>query len=256
MSSEGDAVPKAQDSMASLRRVVTQSDTESAGIVFEDSLSQEQPSAQASAGIFDAPQDTSNMSDSDANGLVRTTEPTLALHLQMGLYPLTLAEFISPPLNSDATPLAHCFHFGPSIDILLALLDGVEYLHSEGVVHRDLKPANVFLAANNNPRRGNSSGPVDLFLCRACRASHQAQPVTLAVRIGDFGLVTALAWPETPAGRNTSAVGTEIYRPLHPVSNASASLDVYALGIIAFELLWRFGTSMASSRPLAFSIMS
>ena len=229
--------------MASLGRVLTQSDSDTAGIVFESSLPNDTTSARVSSSVSAIHPDTSIISESGIDGLVRTAKPTLALHMQMGLYPLTLAEFISPPRNSDAMPLAHCFHLGPAINIMLALLEGIEYLHAEGMVHRDLKPANVFLAANTNPRR--TEGSVDLFLCSACRESHVAQPVTLNVRIGDFGLVAALAQPEDQADERIPAVGTEIYRPIHAVSDASASLDIFALGIIAFELLWHFDTRMS-----------
>lgn len=242
--SEDDAVFGAQDSSTSLGRVITQSDSDSAGIIFENTVSQDNAPEDASAAMFQQSLDTSSTSQSGANALVRTAEPTLALHVQMGLYPLTLADFISPPRTSEAQPLAHCFHLEPSISIILALLEGVEYLHSEGVVHRDLKPANVFLGANVNPR--STRGSVDLFLCGACRATHEANPVTLNVRIGDFGLVTALAQPEEDdTSRRAPVVGTEIYRPIHPMSNASASLDIFALGIVAFELLWKFDTRMS-----------
>lgn len=63
------------------------------------------------------------------------------------------------------------------------------------------------------------------------------------MRIGDFGLVTALARDDAEVA-GSSPVGTELYRPGTVVGNASPALDIFALGIIAFELLWPFGTRM------------
>ncbi|KAK5730767.1 hypothetical protein LTR15_000705 [Elasticomyces elasticus] len=217
---------------------------------------------------------------------VPAAKPPLALHLQMGLYPMTLADFINPNPDTAVKPLTHCFHVQPTIAILMALLDGVEYLHSQGIVHRDLKPANIFIAANNNPR--DARGVVDLFLCSECRASGHAQAVKLNLRIGDFGLVTTLAQPTSRSPNNAGishdaaigtrkplqqpdistvltalalpskksiaeerkivndkphAVGTALYRPL-TIPDYNTYLDAYALGIIAFELLYKCSTRM------------
>ncbi|KAF2723871.1 kinase-like protein [Polychaeton citri CBS 116435] len=175
-------------------------------------------------------------------------EPTLALHMQMALYPMTLAEFLTSSYVQayhQISPLTHCFHIEPSVRIMLAILDGVEYLHSEGVVHRDLKPGNIFLGPNQNPR--NTRGSVDLMLCDDCREQGAANPISLNVRIGDFGLVTEIANPE--AGDSTStydAVGTEVYRPQKALSASIGmeKLDTFALGIVLFELIWKFETRM------------
>ncbi|KAK4924714.1 hypothetical protein LTR49_008163 [Elasticomyces elasticus] len=217
---------------------------------------------------------------------VPAAKPPLALHLQMGLYPMTLADFINPNPDTAVKPLTHCFHVQPTIAILMALLDGVEYLHSQGIVHRDLKPANIFITANNNPR--DARGVVDLFLCSECRASGHAQAVKLNLRIGDFGLVTTLAQPTSRSPNNAGishdaaigkrkplqqpdistvrtalalpskksiaeerkivndkphAVGTALYRPL-TIPDHNTYLDTYALGIIAFELLYKCSTRM------------
>lgn len=204
-------------------------------------------------------------------------EPTFALHIQMSLHPMTLADYLSPAINTgDTPPLSHCYHLEPSVSILLAMLDGIEYLHNEGIVHRDIKPGNIFLGRKDNPR--STRGSVDLMLCSDCRAQRKAAPIRLEIRIGDFGLVT-FADPEAQKTEDQRAVGTEIYRPAlaHPPKGfqdeidpraytaassrsierglatqpshnhpkvSSASLDIYALGIIAFEMLWKFNTRM------------
>lgn len=221
----------------SLHRVMTQSDDDkgSHGFVFDTTHSQSRnpPSAAVESSGF----------SSGSTVSVEMHRPSLALHMQMGLCPMTLSEYLVRDTSSSPTavaPLRHCFHVQPSVAILVALLDGVEYLHSENIVHRDLKPANIFLGAHANPR--STRGSVDLFLCDACRAAGKAHPLTLKVRIGDFGLVTALAQSEDHHRFSSQPVGTEIYRPLKDVPEASPKLDIYALGIVAFELLWPFDT--------------
>ncbi|TKA70487.1 hypothetical protein B0A49_06304 [Cryomyces minteri] len=103
-------------------------------------------------------------------------------------------------------------------------MDGVEYLHSEGVVHRDLKPSNIFMSLHTG---------------------HVQKPLHLNLRIGDFGLVSAIAQPNAELPLTPSkAVGTEIYRPPSHYGFPNVKLDVFALGVIAFELLWKFDTRM------------
>jgi translation initiation factor 2-alpha kinase 3 len=206
--------------------------------------------------------------DSSDPGLISTGEsqeseqhksepvPVLTLHIQMSLHPLSLAEYLAQGLipesqPSDGRQARHCFHMHNSLQILLAILDGVEYLHESGVVHRDLKPSNVFLTVN--PSR--TPACIDLSKCQQCQTNADRTPSGfLGARIGDFGLVTEIARASEPPSRataTTKAVGTELYRPIHATANPpSAKLDVYALGIIATELLVPFSTRMERHQRL------
>jgi len=176
------------------------------------------------------------------------SKPQLAVHMQMALYPMTLTDFLSPDRSPATTvpPLIHCFHLKPSVRILIAILDGIAYLHQNQIVHRDLKPGNIFLAPSSSSRL--QDGSVDLSLCNDCDKHDNADPISLKVRIGDFGLVTALATTgdETPCDGqdlSRSPVGTELYNPPDGVrGTASPALDIYAAGIVAVELLCPFGT--------------
>uniref|UniRef100_A0A2D3VE31 Protein kinase domain-containing protein n=1 Tax=Ramularia collo-cygni TaxID=112498 RepID=A0A2D3VE31_9PEZI len=241
-----DAVSGAADEVSassafeSLHRVRTESTTVEdmdIGFTFESR-------SQHSTGTYHT-NDSPSRSDSDA-GPLSTTESVLALHMQMDVYPMTLADFLSPKTTGPVKPLAHCFHLEPSLQILLAVLDGVEYIHSEGIVHRDLKPANIFL----RPESSTKSGCVDLFKCSTCQADNAANPATLGVRIGDFGLVANIAQTGNISTSEPVAVGTEIYRPVSTKSNISPRLDIFALGVIACELLCKFNTQMERRETL------
>lgn len=185
-----------------------------------------------------------------------TQNQTVVLHIQMSLHPLTLSTFLNPKHRS--TSACHCFHLLPSLRILLGILSGVEYLHSKGIVHRDLKPANIFLSAREDDKGG----------CHSCRGVND-QPIRnqYRPRIGDFGLVADISHcADTPVPNGVVAVqtgqsprrrlrhvGTEFYCPPKPssASNPDSSqyvinekLDVFALGVILFELLYRLSTKM------------
>ncbi|KAI4717366.1 kinase-like protein [Aureobasidium sp. EXF-10727] len=178
-----------------------------------------------------------------------SSSPSLALHIQMSLYSMTLSDFLAPatyPIAIDnISSLRHCFHAHSSLEILSSIIEGVEYLHSEGIVHRDLKPGNIFLAVREGTKP--PPGALSLHNCTSCAGQNMSRSFNVSICIGDFGLVSAIARPEdTPpmAGVSCKAVGTEIYRPYTVTRDNHPSLDVYALGIIAFELLHPFGTRM------------
>lgn len=222
----------------SLHRVRTESDTtEDIGFTFESRSRQSTNKHTVN--------DSTTRSNSDG-ALLSTTESALALHMQMDVYPMTLADFLSPRPTGPVKPLAHCFHLEPSLRILLAIIDGVQYIHSEGIVHRDLKPANIFLRTESSTK----AGCVNLFDCSTCQASKTANPATIGVRIGDFGLVANIAQTGSIGTSESLAVGTEIYRPASTKSNISPRLDIFALGIIACELLCKFDTQMERRETL------
>jgi translation initiation factor 2-alpha kinase 3 len=188
------------------------------------------------------------LSNSDAPDHLATghTGPVLTLNVQMSLYDTNLAEFLSPePQPTPPNVLQHCFHPYISLELLTNIISGVEYLHAQGVVHRDLKPANIFLSVSTS--KIPPSGSLDLSTCHSCPPR---DCVYITPRIGDFGLVAALGEGCFTADTAAKPVGTEFYRPPGGDARVSEKLDVYALGVVCFELLHRFSTRMERAETL------
>ncbi|KAK5105776.1 hypothetical protein LTR62_002156 [Meristemomyces frigidus] len=259
--SDDDAVLGADDDR-SLKRVTTVSDDNApVDVLFEHSTTDEDVSHEVITELSNESVEARSEQGSRpdiANGLLEETsesnnsmlapsaKPCFYLHLQMGLYPMSLADFLSsdtPTSKNNAATARHCFHLQPSLSILLAIIDGLTYLHRKGIAHGDLKPANILVVPNGNLQTTEDS--VDQASCIECHAAGNPQPTALNIRLGDFGLATALSHSTESSQQTPQAAGggTAMYRPPHPVTD-SASLDVYALGIIAFELLYKFSTRM------------
>jgi serine/threonine protein kinase len=88
---------------------------------------------------------------------------------------------------------------------IAGMVDGLSFLHDRGIVHRDLKPANVFLENG-------------------------------VVKIGDVGLSKFIS--ESHRSAQTQSVGTVYYMaPEVAHGRYGREVDVYSLGIVAYELI-------------------
>ncbi|KAE8355241.1 kinase-like domain-containing protein [Aspergillus coremiiformis] len=190
--------------------------------------------------------------------------PAVVLHIQMSLHPISLHSYLNPQpceVDDSQIPRRHCYHLVPSLRLMLRIISGVEYLHAKGIVHRDLKPANIFLSC---PEYKELEG------CPLCRIDHGCSSWYSHPRIGDFGLVADIShFDDHPLGSSGTSsehrvkmnrvVGTEFYRPpliedaiedpenpeeIGSFYRIDESLDVFALGVILFELLYRLSTKM------------
>ena len=112
--------------------------------------------------------------------------------------------------------------------LFVQILQALSHMHSQGIVHRDLKPSNILLDATGN------------------------------VKIADFGLSTTemtaiethalahLAHSGGDPSERTSNIGTSLYiAPEVAISRSyNEKADMYSLGIIFFEMCFRFKTGM------------
>jgi serine/threonine-protein kinase len=96
-----------------------------------------------------------------------------------------------------------------AIRIAIAVLDALDYIHANGVVHRDLKPENIMVDADDN------------------------------IKLIDFGIAGDSAARRLTYANFTATLGTPDYISPEQVKGkrGDGRSDIYALGVILFELL-------------------
>ncbi|XP_067942857.1 eukaryotic translation initiation factor 2-alpha kinase 3-like [Watersipora subatra] len=151
----------------------------------------------------------------------KESQSKLFLYIQMQLCKKeTLRDYMNAnTLHRDKTEVLIIFR---------QICDAVEYIHSQGMIHRDLKPTNIFFSTENT------------------------------IKVGDFGLVVALSnFPDAegdtaedrstlPEVNLTNNVGTQLYMSPEQVSRKQYNnkVDIFALGMLFFELKYPFSTIM------------
>jgi len=99
------------------------------------------------------------------------------------------------------------FTMDETLDILVSLADVLAYIHRNGVVHRDIKPANIMLENQNR------------------------------LVLMDFGLVyTTDEPPDGNTGGSPHYIAPETITG-KMASDQSTRVDIYSMGVVAFELL-------------------
>lgn len=112
-----------------------------------------------------------------------------------------------------------------AMQVFLAVVQGIEYLHGKDIVHGDLKPENVMIEGDYR------------------------DPGTWAPKVTDFGTVALIADPVTIGGR-VAVVATPRYASpehLYGVDKIEKRSDIYALGLMLHFLLTGRHTSNARS---------
>ena len=100
------------------------------------------------------------------------------------------------------------------LDLMARICDAVSHAHQRGVIHRDLKPGNILVEESGQPR------VLDFGIARA--TDSDVQQTTMHTDIGQIMGTLPYMSPEQVGG--------------NPLDLDTRS-DVYALGIIAYELL-------------------
>jgi serine/threonine protein kinase len=111
------------------------------------------------------------------------------------------------------------------MNIIERIADALSAFHDRRLVHRDLKPANVIL----DPRDNGELTLVDLGLVKDLSNEARSSTHPLALR-GTPGYLA----PEQVPSWVLSSAGVDVANEKQPVD---ARIDVYALGVLAFELL-------------------
>jgi len=96
-----------------------------------------------------------------------------------------------------------------AIRIAVAVLDGLEYIHANGVVHRDLKPENIMVDDQDN------------------------------IKLIDFGIAGDSAARRLTYANFTATLGTPNYISPEQVKGkrGDGRSDLYAMGVILYEML-------------------
>ena len=103
-----------------------------------------------------------------------------------------------------------------AFDMFNQICNGLEYIHTKGIVHHDIKPSNVFISTD------------DLG--------------TMTLQLGDFGLACPLENNEVV---RHNGFGTRLYAAMEQLDGQCCKKsDIYSLGVILIELLSKCITVM------------
>lgn len=134
----------------------------------------------------------------------------------------TLRDTIDHSLHQDQNRLWRLFR---------EILDGLTYIHEQGMIHRDLKPVNIFLDSQDRVKIGDFGLATD----------HPANVASGKFEIEDSG--SGVISKPDPAGNMTGMVGTALYVSPEVQGNTKATynqkVDLFSLGIILFEMSYR-----------------
>jgi serine/threonine protein kinase len=171
----------------------------------------------------------------EAQNALRVTHPNVCRIRDIGVHELgaTKRFFLTMELlegESLAVVLARRppFSTTEALPILTQIAEGLQAAHDSSVVHRDLKPGNVMLLP---PAPGRE----------APRAI-----------ITDFGLAISEEQIALGLTESSELIGTPEYMAPEQTESGSAApaIDIYALGLIAFEMLTKRRPFAAGATPI------
>ena len=127
--------------------------------------------------------------------------------------------------------------------LISQILEGIEYIHQNNYIHRDLKPGNIFLDKENNVKIG------DFGLAKNDDKKNKESNSNLNFFLTNFNDFQYM----DPGGEiMTVGVGTQYYcSPEQKQSNKyDSKTDIYSLGIIIFEMFYKFNSLMERDMTL------
>lgn len=116
--------------------------------------------------------------------------------------------------NVDAYVMNERLSVAQRLELFARTCDALDYAHQQGVVHRDLKPGNILVTAAGQPK------VLDFGVARVVAAD--VAPETLQTQTGELVGTLAYMSPEQLSGQR---------------GQIDQRCDVYALGVVLFELL-------------------
>jgi serine/threonine protein kinase len=176
----------------------------------------------------------------EAQNALRVTHPNvcrirdIGIHEQRGLKRFFLTmELLEGESLAVAIAKRPPFSTAEALPILTQIAEGLQAAHDSSVVHRDLKPGNVMLLG---PAPGRD----------APRAV-----------ITDFGLAISEEQVALGLTESSELIGTPEYMAPEQTDQGSTTpaLDIYALGIIAFEMLTKRRPFAAGATPIETMLM-
>ncbi len=107
------------------------------------------------------------------------------------------------------------FEIKQAIDIILSLLEIVEFIHEQNIIHRDIKPENIII-----------------------RSTGDKKPVLI-----DFGIIKNVE--NADLIKTGTIIGTTLYAPLEQGSGKTIfASDLYSLGMVSLGLITKSKTSI------------
>ena len=155
--------------------------------------------------------------DVERQTLARLHHPYIAQVYEAGTGPGNMPWFAMELVQGE--PITRHCHFHDlgleeRLRLFIRVCQGVQHAHHRGIIHRDLKPANILVSLVDN--------------------------VSMP-KVIDFGVATSLREQKDGKAHRPLQVGTPAYMSPEQLSSRPDSVsigsDVYALGVILFELL-------------------
>lgn len=146
----------------------------------------------------------------EARVLARMSHPNIVKVHAFGEYngaPYLVMDLISEKTLKD---ISKPLHYRQAIQLLLPVAHALEHAHQKGILHRDVKPSNILIGAGGEPM------------------------------LADFGIAKLL---EEGEGHTLTGTGVGVGTPEYMApeqglgKEVDVRADIYALGIVLFELL-------------------